>query len=199
MYCIGKKVQTNFNKNGQTLGLAYLLTCKCAIFKWVSGISRWAGTQNIVILNDFAISICSTSIRTWVFAFHVDTDLVIRTVWTENTFRLARAQGVTNVITHTFADCTSIQHKTLRVFSTRWGITWVLWWSRIDFDFLTSNEWVSSETCSTRTDRVVGDHRALGIDAACARTRVYTFVSDAGQLGRTIWLSCTLRTTSLGR
>ena len=155
------------------------LTFECAIFKWISSVSSWAWADWVVVVSNSAFSICSACIWTRIFTFHVDTCLIVSAICTEETFWFAWAEWISNIVAHTFTDSTAIQHKTLSVFSTRWWVARIFWWSWDDLDLVTSDEWITSETSTAVTDWVVSNHRALGIDTTGTDTWVYTFVSDA--------------------
>ena len=63
---------------------------------------------------------------------------------------------------------------------------------RIDFAFwldnrfddsrsgLATDKWITRVTVRTRTDRIVSDDLTLSINSASSRTRVFTFLSNAG-------------------
>ena len=152
------------------------LTFKCAIFKWVSSVSVWTRAKDIIMFYS-TFSIRSTLVGTRIFTLHIDANFVIWTVRAEETLRFTRAERVSNIVTHTFTDCSSIQYKTLGIFSAWWWVARISRRSWVDLNLITSNKWISSKTCSAVTNWVVGVHWTLGVNTASSNTWVNTLVA----------------------
>jgi len=116
----------SLKKNSYKVSLQKFLTLFYALDKWIACITWWTAADGIVV-NNLTSGINTTVPKTRILTFLWDASLVLRTLRTNYTLWSARWR-TTKEIGLTRAHCKAIGDSAHTIWSTRWWLTWILWW-----------------------------------------------------------------------
>ena len=155
-----------------------ILTFWITLSKWITFKTSDTSTNSSMYSNS-AFCIKSTSTRTWIKAFLINTSLCCWTFRVQDTFWFTCQVRIPNIIIHTFTNSSSIQNCTKCISSTRWRVTRIIFrrWNWID---ITSYKWISCVSSWTTTNRIVDFNCTLSIDSTSAWTWILTLSIDTG-------------------
>jgi hypothetical protein len=133
----------------------------------------------------YNLAFCTNPASSWtrIDTFLIDTSLIEGTFRTRDTFRPASG-GTTDVTRDTRTYSLSVDFSTLAVRTARRRTARVLWYR--NYDLRAQHEGVSSVSLNTSTDRNMIVDVTFRVLTASSRTRIYTFISDAGFVAWTV-------------